>query len=81
MKAQLHESQLEMRSSLTCGVFGVGSNLPADQQARGRKKERKGEASVIITKHNQSEVIELKADLKYDALLIKFMFQHKIINV
>lgn len=29
MKAQLHESELEMRSSLTSGVFSVGSNLPA----------------------------------------------------
>lgn len=41
MKAQLHESELEMRFSLTCSVLCVGSNLPENQtQSRERRRQQ-----------------------------------------
>lgn len=46
MKAQLHESELEMRSSVTSGVFCVGPDLPAGQQTHGGERKTGASASV-----------------------------------
>lgn len=40
-RAQLHESQLEMRSSLTSGIFCVGSNLPAGHKTHTSQRDHR----------------------------------------
>lgn len=50
MKAVLHESQLEMRSSLASGVFCVSSNLPVDQHKMHKHRAEGEEASARVTR-------------------------------
>lgn len=76
MKAQLYESELEMRSSLTSGVFCVGTNLPAGQQTHS--KARRG-----ISKCYRTQLIRgdsVRAKLKHTTLFRMGIFQHEIIN-
>lgn len=52
MKVQLHEAQIQMSSSLTSGVFCVGSNIPAGQQTAEREKTHQ-KMNVLTQDHNE----------------------------
>lgn len=59
-RAQLHESRLKMRSSLTSGVFCVGSHFPAGHKTHRQSVRQQASASVT---ENRPSITYLKTGI------------------